>query len=79
MLVSVIIPAFKKQHSIRENIESVYKALTSTRYKFELIVVVDGFSADGTLTEASKVVYPNVVVVGYEHNRGMAWHAQRAM
>ena len=79
MLVSVIIPAFKKQHSIRENIESVYKALTSTRYKFELIVVVDGFSADGTLTEASKVVYPNVVVVGYEHNRGKGYAVRYGM
>ncbi|MCA9308433.1 MAG: glycosyltransferase [Patescibacteria group bacterium] len=42
MLLSVIIPAYKKQGTIATDVTSIYKTLKKTRYKFEIIVIEDG-------------------------------------
>ena len=59
MLVSVIIPAYKQEKTIKKNIEEVHKALSKTKWDFEIIVVVDGL-LDKTFEEASKVKKDNV-------------------
>ena len=44
--LSVIVPAYKQEKYILNDIENIYKSLKSTPYKFEIIVVVDGTSLD---------------------------------
>ena len=69
MLVSIIVPAYKKEKLIYKNIKSIYDTMLKTRYKFEIIVVVDGIF-DKTFEEASKFKRKNVKVIGYRTNRG---------
>jgi len=69
MLVSIIVPAYRLEKTIKEDIENIYEVMSKTRWDFEIIVVVDGF-VDGTFEEANKVKKKNVKVVGYEKNHG---------
>ena len=69
MFVTIIVPAYKKEKLIYKNIKSIYETMVKTRYRFEIIVVVDGF-LDKTLENASKFRRKNVKVIGYRTNRG---------
>ncbi|OGC57555.1 hypothetical protein A3H26_03270, partial [candidate division WWE3 bacterium RIFCSPLOWO2_12_FULL_36_10] len=69
MFVTIIVPAYKKEKLIYKNIKSIYETMVKTRYRFEIIVVVDGF-LDKTFENASKFRRKNVKVIGYRTNRG---------
>ncbi|MDO8621172.1 MAG: glycosyltransferase [Candidatus Levybacteria bacterium] len=71
-LVSVIIPAFKQEKTIREDILRIKNVMDELRYDYEIIVVVDG-QADKTLENAKKASSNKVIVVGYEHNHGKGY------
>lgn len=64
--VSVVIPAYNREASIKSAIESV---LRQTWQDLE-IIIVDDFSADGTVAEAKKVRDPRVRVVSHPRNLG---------
>lgn len=77
-LVSVVIPAYKAERFISDNLLSVKSVLDKTRYSYEIICVVDG-KVDKTLEQASKVAtrYPNKIkVLNYLTNLGKG-HAVR--
>lgn len=77
-LVSVIIPAYMAEKFIEKNILYVKNILDQTRYKYEIICVVDG-QIDKTFDVAQKVSrkFPGQVrVVGYLTNLGKG-HAVR--
>lgn len=78
MLVSIIVPAYKQEKTIRKNIESIFEVMGQTRWDFEIIVVVDGF-IDDTFKEASKFSSPKVKVMGYEHNKGKGYAVRYGM
>lgn len=78
MLVSIIVPAFKQEKSIKEDIRRIYNVMRETRWDFEIIVVVDGF-LDGTFDEASKVNLAEVTVVGYKENKGKGYAVRYGM
>lgn len=78
MLVSIIIPAYKQEKTIKADVENIWNAMDQTRWDFEVIVVVDGF-VDKTLQEAKKFKRPNVQVVGYETNRGKGYAVRFGM
>ena len=78
MLVSIIVPAYKQEKTIREDIEHIYSVMSKTRFDFEIIVVVDGF-LDKTLEEAKKFKKSNVIVAGYESNRGKGYAVRFGM
>lgn len=78
VLVSVIIPAYKAERFIEKNILYIKNILDQTRYKYEIICVVDG-QVDKTYEVAEKVTrkFPGQVrVVGYLTNLGKG-HAVR--
>ncbi len=62
-LISVVIPAYNAEKTIRETIESV---LNQTFHDFELIVVNDG-SQDSTLDIVSSIKDPRLQVLSYEN------------
>lgn len=77
-LVSIIIPAFKAEKFITQNLLKVREVMEKTRYNYEIICVVDG-QVDRTFQEAQKVSkkYPRKVKVdGYLTNLGKG-HAVR--
>lgn len=73
--LSVVIPAYKQEKTIVKDINDLYVVLSSLSYKFEIIVVVDGY-LDDTFKNAKKVKKDNVRIFGYEKNQGKG-HAVR--
>ena len=78
MLVSIVVPAYKQEKNIKEDIESIYKVLSDSKWDFEIIVVVDGH-VDKTFEEAKKLEGKNIIVVGYEENKGKGYAIKYGM
>lgn len=70
--LSVVVPAYKQEKTIVENIEKLDKVLSILPYKYEIIVVVDGF-LDNTYKKAKTLDKNNVKVLGYKDNRGKGY------
>jgi glycosyltransferase involved in cell wall biosynthesis len=77
-LVSIVIPAYKQEKTIKQDIENIYNVMSQTRWDFELVVIVDGL-VDNTYEEAKKFVKPNVKVYGYEKNMGKGFAVRYGM
>ena len=73
--ISIIVPAYKQEKTIRKNIYAIKKVMDTLPLKYEIIIAVDGF-IDKTFETAKKVKSPVVKVVGYKHNHGKG-HAVR--
>ena len=71
-LVSVVIPAYKQENTIRKNLIILKTALDMLKYDYEIIVVVDG-KVDNTFENAKKLQSSKIKVVGYEHNHGKGY------
>ena len=78
MLVTIIIPAYKKEKTIKKDIEKIFNTMKETRWDFEIVVVDDG-SPDKTFEEAGKFKRPNVFVYRYESNRGKGYAVRYGM
>lgn len=76
--ISLVIPSFKQEKIIVRNIESLDKVLSSLPYKYEIIVVVDGF-LDKTFEKAKGVKNNNIRILGYEKNRGKGYAVKYGM
>lgn len=79
-LLSVIVPAYRQEETIRKDIETVDKVLKEglKDIDYEIICVVDG-KMDKTWEEAKKVKSAKVKVVGYRHNRGKGYAVRYGM
>ena len=71
-LLSLVVPAYKQEKTIIEDIKNLEKTLSSFSYKHEIIVVVDGF-LDKTFEKAKTIKSKSVKVVGYEKNQGKGY------
>ncbi len=76
--VSIIIPAYKQEKTIFEDIKSVDATMALTRWEYEIIVVVDGF-LDKTFDEVKKLAGPRIKVFGYETNKGKGYAIRYGM
>lgn len=76
-LVSVIVPAYKQEETIKTDLESIIATLKEglRDMDFEVICVVDG-ALDNTEKEARRVKSSHLTVVSYEKNLGKG-HAVR--
>lgn len=70
--VSLIIPAYKQEHTIERDLKHVLIVMEQLRYKYEIIVVVDGF-LDNTFEQAKKVISSSLKVFGYKENHGKGY------
>lgn len=70
-LISVIVPAYRKEKTIRRDLRRIYQVLIKIRYPTELICIVDGMD-DETFKNASSFAKKNsgIKVFGYETNKG---------
>ncbi len=78
MLVSVIVPAYKQEKTIKKDIESICDVMSNVRFDYEVIVVVDGI-LDKTMENAQKVNRPNLTIIGYKENQGKGFAVKYGM
>ncbi len=77
-LVSVIVPAYKQEKTIKRDLENIAETMRQTRWKFEIIVVVDGFF-DKTYEIAKGMENKDLKVYGYEKNKGKGYAIRYGM
>lgn len=77
-LVSIIIPAYKQEKTIEEDLLHIKSILDQLRSDYEMIVVVDGM-LDRTYENANRVKSPKIHIVGYEKNRGKGFAVRFGM
>ena len=79
-LISVIVPAYKQEGTIAEDLRRIHGVLAKLRHPTELICVVDG-KIDKTFENASSIAkkIPNLKVIGYETNRGKGYAVRFGM
>jgi len=78
--LSLVMPIYKAEEFIRQNVELVYTYLKHLPIKFELITVVDG-RADGSerILEEMAKDKPHLRVLGYFRNKGKGYAVKYGM
>jgi len=76
--ISLIIPAYKQEKTIKADIEQILSVMDQLRYSYEVIVVVDGHY-DETYRIAKKIKSPKLKVIEYEKNKGKAYAIRLGM
>lgn len=76
--LSVVIPAYKQERIITEDLKRILDVLEKIRYDYEVIVVVDGM-VDKTFENAKKVKSSKIKVVGYRENLGKGYAVRYGM
>ncbi|MBU3956775.1 glycosyltransferase [Patescibacteria group bacterium] len=74
-LLSVIVPAYKQEKTIKKDLQRIEEVLKQIRYDYEIICVIDG-RVDKTYENAKKVKSKKLKVIGYKENKGKG-HAVR--
>lgn len=74
-LISVIVPTYKQEQTIQQDLVRIKNVMDHIRHDYEIIIVVDG-EVDKTSQNAKRVKSPNIIVIGYKHNHGKG-HAVR--
>ena len=74
-LLSIIVPAYKEERVIVEGLRKMITVLDSTRYDYEVIVVIDGI-LDKSLEILKRARLKNVHILAYKVNQGK-WYAIR--
>lgn len=80
-ILSVIVPAFKQERTIKKDLENILFTLDTglgRDYDYEVICVVDG-RLDKTYEKAIKVKSPKLKVYGYGNNRGKGYAVRFGM
>lgn len=79
-LISVIVPAYKKEKTIVKDLRRIKEVLDKLRYASELICVVDG-KVDRTFEKASEFARQcsNIKVIGYPTNKGKGYAVRFGM
>lgn len=76
--LSLIIPIYKQEKTIIQNILQIKKILDQIRYHHEIIVVVDGI-VDKSIEKIKQAMLPGVVTVGYIKNQGKSYAIRMGM
>lgn len=80
-LLSVVVPAYKQEKTIKEDLENIDLTLESglpSHLRYEIICVVDGF-LDKTYENAKRAKSKNIRVIGYEENKGKGYAVRYGM
>ena len=77
-LLSVIIPAYKQEKTIKRDLENIENILRQIRYDYEIICVVDG-RVDKTFDNAKRLKSGKIKVVGYKENHGKGYAIRYGM
>lgn len=70
--ISLIVPAYKQENTIAEDIKNLDFALSSFTKDYEIIIIVDGY-VDKTYEKLNQIKNNKVLVLGYEINKGKGY------
>lgn len=78
--LSVIVPAYKQELTIRQDLLKIKDTLDALRYEYEIICVVDG-KVDNTYKEAQKASSKDshIKIIGYDTNKGKGYAVRFGM
>lgn len=77
-IISLVLPAYKQEKTIEENIKNLEKSLSFLPFDYEIIVVVDGF-IDKTYDKAKKIKNKKIKIFGYGQNHGKGYAVRYGM
>jgi len=77
--LSVIIPIYKQEKTIKKDLQIINDTLKQIRYDYEIIAVVDGTSVDKSFKEIKKLKLKNLQVFGYKTNHGKGYAIRYGM
>jgi len=77
--LSVIIPIYKQEKTIKKDLQNINETLKQIRYDYEIIAVVDGTSVDNSFSEIRKLKLSNLKVFGYKTNHGKGYAVRYGM
>ncbi|MFH1295424.1 MAG: glycosyltransferase [bacterium] len=78
MKVSVIVPIYKQEKTIKLDLQNICDTMSKTRWDYEIIGVVDG-SPDKSYKEATQIKRPNLQVYKYDANKGKGYAVRYGM
>jgi glycosyltransferase involved in cell wall biosynthesis len=82
MKLSLVLPTYKKEKEVIEQLDRLYSYLTRKNSNFELIFVIDGY-VDNTKEILEKYIKENRLrkarVIGYEENKGKGYAIRYGM
>lgn len=82
MKLSLVIPTYKKEKDVLEQLERVYNFLSRKNPDFELIFVIDGY-VDNTKDILKRYIKENrlkkALVIGYRENKGKGYAVRYGM
>lgn len=70
--LSLIIPCYKQEKTIVQNVQQILDVLDKTRYSYEVLVVIDGV-VDKSFQKLRKAKLHNVTIFEYQENRGKSY------
>lgn len=76
--ISLVVPAYKQEKTIAQDVKNLDEVLSALPLKHELIVVVDGY-LDKTMQKLSKLKNIEVVALGYEKNEGKGFAIKKGV
>ena len=77
--LSVIIPIYKQEKTIKQDLLNINETLKQIRYNYEIIAVVDGTSIDNSFKVIKKIKINNLKVFGYKNNHGKGYAVRYGM
>ena len=71
--LSVIIPIYKQEKTICQDLININHTLKQIRYDYEIIAVVDGTKIDKSFSKISKLKLKHLKIFGYKNNHGKGY------
>lgn len=76
--LSLIVPSYKQERTIVQNIQQLKNVLDTIRYDYEIIVVIDG-KIDNTFNILKKSKIEKVTLIKYSENQGKSYAIRTGM
>ena len=71
--LSVIVPVYKQEKTIVDDLTKINQTLTKIRYDYEIIAVVDGIKVDGSYQKIKSIPSVKIKAHGYSENYGKGY------
>ncbi len=77
--LSLIVPVYKQEKTIKKDILRILKTLNQIRYPFEIIVVIDGILTDKSYFILKKLKNSNLRLLALKRNHGKGFALKKGM
>lgn len=78
-LLSVIVPTYKQEKTIVNDIKQIDNVLSQSRFKYEIIVVFDGVYDQKKFSETKSLANNKIIIVGIKHSHGKGYAVRYGM